>query len=186
MKPIMIINDAPEVQKKLRVVEVYKESVYKDIEHYTYKHVEGAAIQDPKVGNAMSADQSEDMDGAILARNVEFRDAQLRRKLRFALAKNLQEYADDTLPLDNDKYRYAMLLPEVFNDSTLRALAEYIHRFLVFGAIYDWYLILGAQAQAAGYGTQLNEIEQTISDMLKEPTVTKKPLQPFGPAEKIS
>ena len=183
--PILIVDDRPAQTKKERLVEIYKNNVYRDIELYTYKHVEGSGIQDVKVGNAVSADNAENMDGMILARNVEFRDAQLRRKIRFAISKEDKEYANDEITQEDHKYRYPLLLPEAFNDNTLRSLAEYIHRFLVFGAIYDWYMMLGMSAQAAGYGSQLEDIEQAISDMLIAPSVAKKPLQPFGPAEKI-
>lgn len=182
--PILIIDDQ-QAPKKIRLVEIFKNLVYKDIELYTYKHVEGAGVQDVKVGNAVSADGSEDMDGMVLARNVEFRDAQLRKRLRFALAPEDKAYANDGITIENNKYRYLFALPEKFKDSTLRALAEYIHRFLVYGAIYDWYLMLGMHQQAAAYGAQLEEIEQNIGDMLREPSVAKRPMQPFGPAEKI-
>lgn len=184
MNPVLIINDPPAPVKKERLVEIFKNNVFKDIELYTFKHVDGSGVQDNKVNNAVSADNSEDVDGAIIARNVEFRDAQLRRKLRFALAPKEQESATDEITLVDGKYTYHLLLPELFKDSTLRALAEYMHRFLVFGALYDWYAQFGMQ-QANVYGAQLKEIEQTISDMLKEPTIAKKPLQPFGPANKM-
>lgn len=184
MKPVLIINDPPAPVKKERLVEIYKNNVFKDIELYTYKHVDGSGVQDVKVGNAVAADNSEDMDGAIIARNVEFRDAELRRKIRFALAEENTLAANDEITLESGVYRYRLFLPEEFRDNTLRSLAEYMHRFLVFGALYDWYAQFGMR-QADVYGAKLNEIEQTISDMLKEPTVVKRPLQPFGPAQKI-
>lgn len=76
------------------------------------------------------------------------------------------------------------MIPESMDDTVLRPLAEYIHRFLVFGALYDWYSQFG-MAQAAVYGSQLDEIEAGLDDILRGGSIVKRPLQPFGPAEKI-
>ena len=94
------------------------------------------------------------------------------------------EYADDDITLADNMYRYWFNLPVEFKDNSLRALAEYIHRFLVFGALYDWYLMLGS-AQAGYYGAQLGELEDTIDSILRSPSIVKRPMQPFGPADKL-
>jgi len=183
--PVVIVDDPEAPVKKPRLIEIYKNNVYKDIELYTYKHVDGSGLQDIKVRDAVAADNAENMDGMILARNVEFRDAQLRRKLRFALEKESIGYADDEITLNDNKYKYKFLLPETFSDNALRALAEFIHRFLVWGALYDWYAQFGMQ-QASVYASQLRDIEAAIEGLLKGPSMVKRPLQPFGPAQKIN
>ena len=177
------INDAEE-RKKIRKVEIYKNEVYKDVDLITYKHVEGNAVQDPESRNAIAADNSEEMDGAVIARYVEFRDARLRRLVSFALVDRPQEYSDDDLTLDDRKYRYWFSLPESFNDNLLEPLAEYFHRFLVWGALYDWYSQFG-MPQAAVYGRELDELEDDIKNTLRTPSVAKRPMQPFGPAYKL-
>lgn len=183
IEPIILWEERPQVTKE-RTIEIYKNEVFKDIELYTYKHIEASALQDVKARNAVQADNSENMDGAVLARYVEFRDAQLRNKLQFALNETTVEYADDDITMQDNKYRYNLVLPESFNDKMLRPLAEYIHRFLVWGALYDWYSQFGMQ-QAGIYGSQLDKIEEQISGILRGPSITKRPLQPFGPAHKI-
>ena len=189
IKPILIVNDSlltsnPSGEKKPRKVEIYKNEVYKDIDLHTHKHVEASGVQDKQVRNAVSSDNSENVDGSIIVRNVEFRDAQLRRRLRHALVDQPVEYADDDITLADNMYRYWFNLPVEFKDNSLRALAEYIHRFLVFGALYDWYLILGS-AQAGYYGAQLGELEDSIDSILRSPSIVKRPMQPFGPADKL-
>lgn len=181
---VLAIEDTEE-PKKLRKIEIFKNEVYKDIDLLTYKHVEGNAVQNPEARNAISSDVSEDMDGAVIVRYVEFRDAQLRRKLQSLLVDDPRDYANDDLVLDSNRYYYWFNLPESFRDNTLRALAEYIHRFLVWGALYDWYSQFG-MPQAAVYGSQLDELEEDINSTLRTPSIAKRPMQPFGPARKIN
>ena len=185
MSPVILaIDTQTEEQKKERVVEIFKNEVYKDVDLLTYKHTEGNAIQNLEAKNAIAADVSEDMDGAVIVRYVEFRDAKLRRKLQSVLKDMTQDYADDDLNLNDNMYRYRFMLNESFNDNLLEPLAEYIHRFLVWGALYDWYSQFGLP-QAAVYGSQLEELEEDINSILRSPSLAKRPLQPFGPAKKI-
>lgn len=173
-----------EEARKTRKVEIYKNEVYKDIDLITYKHVEGNSLANPESRNAIAADNSEEMDGSVIARYVEFRDARLRRLVSFALVARPQEYSDDDLTLDDRKYRYWFSLPESFNDNLLEPLAEYFHRFLVWGALYDWYSQFG-MPQAAVYGKDLEDLEADIKNTLRTPSIAKRPMQPFGPAYKI-
>lgn len=184
MSIILAIDTNTEEPKKARTVEIYKNEVYKDVDLLTYKHTEGNAIQNLESRNAIASDVSEDMDGAVIVRYVEFRDARLRRKLQSVLSDRTQDYADDDLTLDDNKYRYHFLLNESFNDNLLEPLAEYIHRFLVWGALYDWYSQFG-MPQASVYGSQLEELEDDINSILRSPSIAKRPMQPFGPAKKI-
>ena len=180
-RPVILASDH-EQERKSRTIEIYKNEVYKDIDLYTHKHVDAHEEMGLRSGNAVSSDNSENVDGAVIARYVEFRDAQLRTKIQFALAQETNEYADDDLNLDRNKYTYHLILPDGFNDNTLRPLAEYIHRFLVWGALYDWYSQFGMQ-QAAVYDPK--DILDNIIGTLRGPSIVKRPLQPYGPANKI-
>ena len=186
MTVILAQYNEPVQKTKFRDVAVSKEQVFKDIDLLTHKHIDGSTQPDYRVRNAVSSDFSEDVDGAVLARYVEFRDARLRTKVAFALDGLYQEKATDRLTLDEGHYFYHFAVPEEFNDNLLRPLAEYIHRFLVYGALYDWYSQFpDGQRQAAFYGSQIEDLEDTIANALRGPGVVKRPLQPFGPAEKI-
>lgn len=185
INPVIVLDEPDAPVKKARLVEIYKNNVYKDIDLHTYKHVDGSDAQNKQVRNAVASDVTEDMDGAVIARLVEFRDAQLRRLLQGFLDPTEVEYADDEITLEDNRYRYNLLLPESFNDNVLRSLAEFMHRFLVWGALYDWYLQFGMQ-QATLYGQQLDEIEKAIKSLLRGKSIVKRPLQPFGPAHKIN
>lgn len=180
----VILADDPALDKKERLIEIYKNEVYKDIDLYTHKHVDAREDMGLRTGNAVSSDASENVDAAVIARYVEFRDAQLRNRIQFALAPYGEEYANDDITLEDNKYIYRLLLPQGFNDNTLRPLAEYIHRFLVFGALYDWYAQFG-MPQAGVYGSQLDQLEEQINSALRGPSIVQRPMQPFGPAYKM-
>lgn len=182
--PVILASDA-EAARKYRVIEIYKNEVYKDIDLHTHKHVEGSGSEDLRARNAVSSDSTEDVDSAVIARYVEFRDAILRSHIRFALADKTREYAADPLTLDKNKYRYELIVPDDFNDNTMRPLAEFIHRFLVFGALYDWYAQFGDQRQAAICKGQMDGLEETIKSALRGGSIQKRPMQPFGPAYKF-
>ena len=180
-RPVILASDQ-KAASKARTIEIYKNEVFKDIDLYTHKHVDAREDMGLRTGNAVSSDNSENVDGAVIARYVEFRDAQLRTKIQFALAAESEDYADDDLTLEKDKYTYHLVVPDGFNDNTLPPLAEYIHRFLVWGALYDWYSQFGMN-QAAVYDP--SSLLDNITGILRGPSIVKRPMQPFGPAEKI-
>ena len=180
----VVLWDEKEEADKTRKVEIYKNEVFKDIDLYTHKHVDAREDMGNRSANAVSSDNSENVDGAVIARYVEFRNAQLRYLLQFCLLETTEEYADDDITLEDNKYTYVFTVPDGFNDNTLRPLAEYIHRFLVWGALFDWFSQFG-MPQAAVYGAQLDGIEEQINSILRGPSIVKRPMQPFGPANKI-
>ena len=173
----------PAEEKKLRVVDIYKEKVYKDIDLLTFKNVDASESKDVRARDAVASDVGEGVDSAVIARLVAFREAKLRNILQTALVEQQVVYADDTLDLSKQKFHFAMNLPSEFNDTTLQALAEYMHRFLVWGALYDWYSGLGMIQQAKVYGDQLEQLEEDISSILRGRSIAKRPMQPFGPAQ---
>ena len=179
-RPVILASDQ-KAASKARTIEIYKNEVFKDIDLYTHKHVDAREDMGLRTGNAVSSDNSENVDGAVIARYVEFRDAQLRTKIQFALAQETEDYADDDINLEK-KYTYHLIVPDGFNDNTLRPLAEYIHRFLVWGALYDWYSQFGMN-QAAVYDP--SSLLDNITGILRGPSIVKRPMRPFGPAEKI-
>ena len=180
---MQVIDTNVQSKKKPRLVTILKQEVYKDVELHTYKHTEGVPMESKQQVNAVSADTTENLDGAIIARFVKFRDAQLRRLLTSVLAQEEHPSADDVLDLD-EVFAYHLSMSESFNDSNLRSLAEYMHRFLVWGALYDWYAQMG-MSQANVYKKELDEIENEINNMVRTPSIVRRPMQPFGPAHKF-
>ena len=185
--PVILATEEEE-RRKERHIEIFKNEVYKDIDLYTHKHVDAREDLGGRSSNAISSDIGESVDHAVIARYVMFRDSQLRLRLQWALEEESVAAANDLIDLDDSKFYYFLKVNEGFNDNTLRAIAEYIHRFLVFGALYDWYSQFGdnaAQRLAQNYKVNADEAEEAITGILKGPSIAKRPMQPFGPAEKI-
>lgn len=173
-----------EAPKKTRTIPIYKNEVYKDIDLYTHKYVDGSDIGDLRIRNAVSSDSTEAVDGTLISRYVEFRDAQLRSRMRTALVETEADGADNDLAAEEGAYVYALSLPEEFDDNLLKPLAEYIHRYLVFGTLYDWYAQFGMR-QATVYGEMLDGLEAKINSIVRGPSIHKRPMQPFGPAKPL-
>lgn len=185
--PVILAEEETERRKERRI-EIFKNEVYKDIDLYTHKHVDAREDLGNRSSNAISSDIAEAVDHAVIARYVMFRDSQLRVRLQWALEEESVAAADDRIDLDDSKFYYNLKVNDGFNDNVLRAITEYIHRFLVFGALYDWYSQFGdnaAQRLAQNYKVNADEAEEAITGILKGPSIAKRPMQPFGPAEKI-
>ncbi len=189
-----VILDSDHTQEvRTKVIEIYKNEVYKDIDLLTHKHVDGndtfsspynrkQILFSPQAQNARSSDTSEDVDGAVVAGYVAFYDAEVRTFLRFCLAPVSQDSADDNLTLNEHKFIYTLIVPDGFEDNMLKPIARHIHRYLVWGGLADWYEQFGNRAQAEAYREKLSSLEATITSALRGKSIHKRPMQPFGPA----
>ena len=180
MRPYAYIT-TPVRAKKRRHITIVKQEVYKDVELHSYKFSEAQA-QGPEQANTVSADTTERLDGATIARFVAFREAQLCVLMQTCLEDAETVQADDVLDAEG-AFEYHLVLNEDFKDATLSPLAQYMHRYLVWGALYDWYAQMGMQ-QAGTYAAELGKIEDAINGIIRTPSRAKTPLQPFGPAHK--
>lgn len=179
---MITINTIPEEATKTRKVTIHKEAVYITIDAHTYKYVDANPTGVLRQENAAASDKNEKLDRRIMVELVEFRDAKLRTLLQTRLKKVEVEAADD-IPGPDGYFFYVFDMPETYNDTLLDPLGTFIHRYLAFGALYDWYMGLGRGNQAAYYKVQLDELEREITSNFRGPSVAKRPLQPFGPAK---
>lgn len=180
VKPVKLVESL-EQEKKSRTVTIYKNKVYKDIDLYTHKHVDASDSQNVQARNAVSSDTAESVDGAVISQYVEFRDARLRDLLQFALKDDMVAAADNSITLEEETYLYEFEVKDSFRDITLKTVAQYMHRYLVFGALSDWYGQFGDMKLSEYYGMQANALEETIKSIMRGPSIAKRPLQPFGP-----
>lgn len=164
---------------KTRRITIHTNKVFKDIDDLTYKYAEASSIPSPRVENAIMSDSTEGMDGHILARNVEYRDAIIRSRMSSCLRSEAVQEADNSLSVAACIV-YDLCLDDEYEDSGLKVLAVLIHRYLVWGALYDWYAAGMGSAQANAYAAQLSAIESQIINKTRA-SVAKRPLQPFGP-----
>lgn len=172
--------------RKQRTIVIVREEVYRDIDSLTYKYAQASTTPSPKVENAISSDSTERLDGRLLGRNVEFRDAKLRELVAAYLDDSVEiMVAGNALVGEDPKIVYNLYLPVTFKDALLKSLATYIHRYLVWGALFDWYGAGMGSNQAAFYQRELEDLERDITNKINAVNVVKRPMQPFGPASKL-
>ena len=176
--PPVELAPEPGTETKRRTVTIVKARVYKDVELFSHKHVDGSQMTDVRQRNAVEADTAEPIDGRVVKEYVEYRDAMLRDRFQYALAQEEVESADNSLDED-DNFVYNFDVSVDFKDAALRPLALFIHRYLLVGALFDWYSQFGS-AQASVYEKQLTDLENTIDGTLRVPAAVKAPHYPFG------
>lgn len=179
----VILWEEEQQATKLRTITIYKSKVHKDIELHTHKYVDAASMQDVVAKNAVEADAEERIDAALITSYVDYRDAILRDHLQHCLVEEEVESADNSSERDSDTYVYSFTVPQGFHDTSLKPLAKFIHRYLLYGSLCDWYSQTGNQ-QASVYEKGLQRLEDLIDSTLRGPSIVKRPLQPFGPAKK--
>ena len=114
---------------------------------------------------------------------MQTRDARLRKKLAFCLAKeNVQEISvSSRLKVDEPSFIYVIDAPEGFDSNAAEVLADLMHRYIVDGCIHDWYSYQHMECLVSE--SQLEEMENAVSRQLRKSHVTR-PLQPFGPQKR--
>lgn len=180
--PIIEINTEDDARKDRRIV-LHKAPMSNEIDAHTSKFVEAGDGQSVRRDNAISSDSDETLDGSILEQMMRYRDAELRKILE-AFLQEEEVYVVDNLVHLEPIFVYNLSLPEDFNDANLGSLATLMHKYIVWGCLFDWYAQLGS-AQARAYGSQLEDLEEEIKSMTSPAGYAKRPLQPFGPAERI-
>lgn len=163
---------------KTRRIILHKDQVLYDIEGLAYKLTEAIALEG-KAKNTMAADHNETLDGRLLARLTDLRDARMRKRLRFALKSATQPVACDN-PSESKEYIYDLVLDEKFDDNMLEAVKTEMHEYMVRGALYDWYKKLGLQVTAIDQ-SEVDALEESVVSVLRTPSYVRRPLQPFGP-----
>lgn len=170
-------------ERKYRKIRIRTADVYKDIDSLTYKYAEASTVESPRVTDAMQSDAHDSLDGHIMARNVELRDARMRNHLRQWLKESDTEIIveDSTLYANTSEYlEYELIVPLEVKDSMLRSVATFIHRYLVCGALYDWYGPGMGSRQAAVFAAEIDNLERDITKTLIPDTIIIPPLNPWG------
>lgn len=183
IQPVILASDI-ETAAKHKVIIISKERVFKEIDIITHKHTDAHEDFGLRTTNAVSSDVDERIDAVVITRFVEFRDAQIRLKMQNFLDPAHYAGATDYIDLQKENYIYPFFVEAEFNDNVIIPLTEYIHRYLVYGALYDWYSLFGL-SQAGVYGSQLQTLEDQISSIVRGPSIAQRPLQPFGPQKPL-
>lgn len=166
--------------KSKRII-LHKNQVLYDIEGIAYKNSEVAGLE-TKEKNAISADHNETLDGRLLDRMMDTRDAQIRKRLRFCLAPTIADVSCDN-PDGKQEYIYDLHLSDKFDDNMLNIVKVDMHDYLVKGVLLDWYKKMGVTPPVTD--GELEEHLSSIVNTLRTPSYMKAPMQPFGPSKKF-
>lgn len=169
------------MKKRARIV-IYKAEVDHDIDAATYKRTDAALDgSSDRQQNAISSDAAEDLDGSLIARYRDRRDARLRERLKYCLKRDPNEVmeCDNILNLDR-AYVYELLVDESVTPEDIKSATTRIHEYIVRGTLYDWYL--GAGIQPTDSEESIQALEDNVAASLRGRSWGHRPLQPFGPA----
>lgn len=166
------------INMKTRKITLHKDEVLYDIEGLAYKFTEGTGLEG-KAKNTVAADHNETLDGRLLKRMMDLRDARIRKRLTFALAPMSLVESDNVLET-SDSYVYNLSLNDKFDDNMLNVLKEDMHEYIVKGVLLDWFKRLGIQTLAVD-ALEVQEHEEAVVALVRTPSYMKAPMQPWGP-----
>lgn len=184
MNPFAECAMARETTWKHKKITMQVAELVKKIDVLTYKFVDGSGEPASQKSNAISSDSSERLDSHIIMDNLMARDADLRVMLQTVLEDDGSEDPDEILQNEPEKLVYNLCLNGSFNDALLAPLAKYMDRYLTYGTLYDWYGLSLGVGQAQLCEKELAIVENKIVNLLRTPSIGKRPLQPFGPADR--
>ena len=166
--------------KKIITVLLYKKEIIYDINALTYKMAEASMQEiDLRSKNAVQSDDTDTLDGSIIKRLIEHRDNHLKMKLTWCIADNNDVIADN-IPNENNILCYKFEVPLAFKGSLVSVLASKMHEYIVHGSLSDWYRKCGLNYQF--FESEAQELESDITSILRQ-SHSRRPMQPFGPAE---
>lgn len=166
---------------KIRRIIIDIPTVHNEIDQATFRRSDAAyGDQSARFRNAVSSDSTEKLDGLVVRRLTDYRDADVRRKLAWCIIRT-QAVVAGNIPQYKDAYVYEMKLPLDFNDEMLGVVATKIDEYLVKGSLKGWYDECGVDCPAYDLDGMLEDISSTLRG-----SHVRMPLQPFGPAYKTS
>ena len=164
-------------------IKLYKAIIDKDIDSRTAKRVDASLDQaSDRAQNAVSSDATERLDGRLITRYRDLRDAQLRARLKFCLVKdtNTDLCIDNTVQAE-PAYIYNLNVSDDFTQDDLKVLSTRMNDYIIRGALRDWYLNAGLPP--VDDEDVLDDLATTIASSLRGKSYGRRPIQPFGPAE---
>lgn len=123
---------------------------------------------------------SGELDRSLLTRMLDYRDSQLRVFMSSYLNEDdVVTEIDDTLKKEQD-YIYNLSMYESWQSTLLKPLKEEIHRYLVYGTLYD-YFSKTLPDMASHYEAEISEIESKMTNMLTtyKSNIYLRPLRPI-------
>jgi hypothetical protein len=167
---------------KTKTIILHKNEIHYDCEAHAYKLMDVIGT-DIKIKNAVAADSGDVLDGRMLSRYTDLRDAEVRKALAFCLEDRSIDTIDDR-PSTCPSYSYVVNVSDEFKDAALLAIRTHLHEYLVRGTLHDWYKGCGIGQNPIDPQEVESLLEKAVAD-LRGKSWMKAPMQPFGPRYKM-
>ncbi len=177
----MIETVRSEPRCKRRKITLHKNNIVHDIDVLSYKLAE-TSVDEPARDNVAS-DSETGLDGAVIAKLMDAREASLRKKLGFCLEDEEIIEIDNTEDLEPD-YVFELRLPIGFDDKELKTAVRLMHDYLVKGTLLDWYVSIGTNFGAPLTGDVLLT-ESKVVDIFRKPGFVNHPDMIYWPSYKV-
>lgn len=163
-------------------ISINKNELFYDIDALTHKTTE-ARIDMPEKSSvkstyAIKTDESE-LDRSLLTRMLDYRDSQLRAAISKYLSEETDDCSNNDLRQDVAEYIYSLEMRDDWNGNLLKPLTDKIHRYLVYGTLYDYYLKTSPElVNSLG---EIDEIKEALLDILRKrnKNIFIRPPRPF-------
>lgn len=175
------------MNKREAKITIKRKKILREVDAFTYKRGE-ASMGDTanKSVNELESDSDDTFDNSVLNRLINKRDAELRKKIRFAMPVATETDLNVVLEASDedentDEIIYNLLVPEYYTSETLKTLAMHIHDYLVTGVLSEWYAMMHVETTYVPAETE--RLLLMIASMLRVSSM-QRPLSPFAPAKK--
>lgn len=125
-------------RRKLVEITLYRNSLIYDISNAAYIIADSTPELDDKVRSAITdICESGNVDRVTRIMNMGYNEL-LNRLYAYTKERVLEENKVDDLFSEPDKYIIRMMVPEDFSKTTVSALGDYLHEFIVDVTLVDW------------------------------------------------
>lgn len=167
-----------EPREKRRRLVLYKNNILHDIDVLSYKLAETSIQGDVK--DSVASDSEDALDGSVMGRLMDSREASLRKKLGFCLNEaEIFEVSNSSEP--EEQYIYDFHLPVSFKDIELKTAVSLMHDYLVKATLMDWYTHIGTTFGAA-LSIDVLQLESKVVDIFRKPGFVSHPEMIYCPS----
>lgn len=154
-------------RRKLVEITLYRNSLIYDISNAAYIVADSTPELDDKVRSAITdICESGNVDRITRIMNMGYNEL-LNRLYAYTKERVLEENKVDDLFPEPEKYIIRMMVPEDFSKTTVSALGEYLHEYIVDIALADW-LSITKKDEVATWQEKADVVMGKIRSMIND------------------
>lgn len=166
-------------RRKLVEITLYRKSLLYDISNAAYIVADSTPELDDKVRSAITdICESGNVDRVTRIMNMGYNEL-LNRLYAYTKERVLEENKVDDLFSEPEKYIIRMMVPEDFSKTTVSALGDYLHEFIVDVTLVDW-LSITKKDEVSTWQEKAEVILRKILSMINDRVgAIKRTMSPF-------